>query len=400
MSVAGIVCEYNPFHRGHEYQIRKTREILGENTIIICVMSGDFVQRGEPALFSKYARAEAACLCGADLVAELPLPWALSSAEGFAAGAVSLLHKLGADYISFGSECGNISELEKIADAVISPEAKSLTSDYLNMYKNISYAEARQKALESIIGDSATIIEQPNNILAIEYIKAIKMLGININPLTVERKGAAHDSKDKNDGFASASEIRRMIEDGEDFSDYIPEKALEIIRREIRQGRIIDRDRIDTAMLSRLRMMKSEDFEKYKDGENGLGNRIFDSVMSEATIEDIAQKAKTKRYAYSRIKRLCVRTALNVMDTNGGKLPQYARILAANDRGLSVLKSTSKDLTIITKPAAARKITGEIGEMSVNGAYAHDLYVLGYKAKQHRKGGEDWKTSPVIVHFT
>ena len=255
MRIIGIVCEYNPFHKGHEYQIAKSRELLGEDAAVVCVMSGDFVQRGEAALFSKYARAEAACRCGADLVAELPLPWAVSSAEGFARGAVSILAGLGAEFISFGSESGNTVELEKIADCLLDTTMHDKIKAEMDRDASLSYASARQKALFKTIGATSALISEPNNILAVEYIKAIKELGLNLKPMTVRREGVLHDAPEKSGGFASASELRRMLEAGEDCKTYIPEAAFEIFEREIRAGRVIDRDRMDTAILSRLRSL-------------------------------------------------------------------------------------------------------------------------------------------------
>lgn len=399
MRIIGIVCEYNPFHKGHEYQIAKSRELVGEDAAVVCVMSGDFVQRGEAALFSKYARAEAACRCGADLVAELPIPWAVSSAEGFARGAVSILAGLGAEFISFGSESGDISKLEKIADCLLDTTMHDKIKAEMDRDASLSYASARQKALFKTIGATSALISEPNNILAVEYIKAIKELGLSLKPLTVRREGVFHDAPEKSGGFASASELRRMIEAGEDCKAYIPEAAYKIFKREMRSGRIIDRDRMDTAVLSRLRSLSENDFEMLRDGENGVGRRIFRAVSSCSTLDDIAQDASTKRYAFSRIKRMCICAALGIGKIGRDDLPKYTRVLAATDRGFSVLRECGGgDLTIITKPAHARAMSVEIAAMSASCANAHDMYVLAYMGKEHRNGGEDWKTGPVIVH--
>ena len=185
MAIIGIIAEYNPFHTGHEYHIARSRELLGADSTVICVMSGDFVQRGEAALYSKFARAEAACRCGADLVIELPLPWALSSAEGFARGAVGLLGALGATHLSFGSECGDVQRLERIAENLIDPAVNAEISRELNENANNSYASARQTVLARRLGDEAKLIEQPNNILAVEYLKAIYEQRLDITPMTV-----------------------------------------------------------------------------------------------------------------------------------------------------------------------------------------------------------------------
>ena len=155
MSIIGIVCEYNPFHTGHLLHINETKRALGDDSTVVCVMSGDYVQRGEPALYSKFARAKAACLCGADLVVELPLPWALASAEGFALGAVSILSALGAQYISFGSEEGAVEPLEEIAKALLDEAVISEIKELMAAKSNTSFASARQCVLERRMGEKA-----------------------------------------------------------------------------------------------------------------------------------------------------------------------------------------------------------------------------------------------------
>ena len=236
MAIIGIIAEYNPFHTGHEYHIARSRELLGADSTVICVMSGDFVQRGEAALYSKFARAEAACRCGADLVIELPLPWALSSAEGFARGAVGLLGALGATHLSFGSECGDVQRLERIAENLIDPAVNAEISRELNENANNSYASARQTVLARRLGDEAKLIEQPNNILAVEYLKAIYEQRLDITPMTVQRIGSGHDMTG-DIGPKSASELRRMILSGEKVDNYIPKNALDVYSREESLGR-------------------------------------------------------------------------------------------------------------------------------------------------------------------
>lgn len=219
MVIAGIVAEYNPFHNGHELHIAATREKLGEDTGIVCCMSGDFVQRGEPAQWSKFARAEAAVRCGVDLVFELPVQWALSSAEGFARGSVGLLDSLGVvDYLSFGSECGSVEPLEHIAEALLDPVVNAEIRAGCGTGE--SYAVVRQRVLEGRLGQEGALVALPNNILAVEYIKAIYDLGSRIKPLTVLRTGAQHDRTSEGN-IRSASEIRTMTSVGKNVSAYM-----------------------------------------------------------------------------------------------------------------------------------------------------------------------------------
>ena len=223
VNIAGIVCEYNPMHKSHEYHIAKTRELLGPDCGIICVMSGNFVQRGDFAVMNKFARARAAVLCGADLVIELPVPWCVSTAEKFATGAVSILDNIGVcTHISFGSETGELEPLREIANYLLDPEIDGLIKDGLK--KGVSYAAARQRALENLMGRKVPELSSPNDILAIEYLKALETLESDINPLAVKREGAEHDS-DYDDEFVSASFLREKLFLGENIDSYISDGA-------------------------------------------------------------------------------------------------------------------------------------------------------------------------------
>ena len=217
MNICGIVCEYNPFHKGHLFQLEESKYRLGEETVTVGVMSGDYVQRGEAAIFSKFARAEAACRCGVDLVVELPLPWALSSAEGFAAGAVAILSALGCTHLSFGSESGDLEGLEALAECLLNPLALEAVKKRMAAEPNLSFAAARQLVLEEKVGEQAKLIEKPNNILAVEYLKAIYRQNAAMTPITVKRCGSGHDQAGEGE-LRSASELRQMLRRGEDVS--------------------------------------------------------------------------------------------------------------------------------------------------------------------------------------
>ncbi len=400
MSIIGIVCEYNPFHNGHEYQIKKSREIVGEDADIVCVMSGDFVQRGEAAVFSKFARAEAACRCGADLVIELPLPWALSSAENFARGAVSLLAQMKADVLSFGSEHGELRELERIAETLLDKGFGERTTEILAHSASISYAAARQRALEERLGGTAEIIESPNNILAVEYLKAIRTLGAELKPITIKREGAAHDGSGEG-RCRSAAELREMLQKGEDISAFVPERAREVYENEITQGRLIHRDKLETALLSRLRMFDADYFESMRDAGNGAGRRLYEAVRREAGLDAVLDAAKTRRYPLARMRRICMCAALGIDREAADGLPGYARVLAANERGCALLARLrgKTEVPLITKPASVRQIDGAARKVFALGAAAHDLYVLGYGNNEEKLCGNDWRSGPKIVKF-
>lgn len=399
MKTVGIVAEYNPFHSGHEYHIKKTREVLGD-CAVVCVMSGDFVQRGEPALYSKYARAEAAVRCGADLVIELPLPWALSSAEGFARGAVGLLEDIGAEYISFGSESGDVEAIENAAEALLSEDYSIQLKKILKEKPEISFATAREKALRELAGESAAIVRGANDSLAAEYLKTIRALGSNIRPVGVKRYGNVHDSKGEN-GFLSASEIREHYENGRDISALVPDAAGIIYKEENEKGRIVRKELFETAVLSKLRALAPVYFDALPDSGDGLGDRIYKASRTSASIDELYTAAKTKKYAMSRIRRVCMCAVLGIISgMNEGKAP-YVRVLAANGKGCAVLRmiSDKNNIPLITKPAEINKYDKKLRDLFATGVYAHDITALCYRNRNMRKGGMEWLVSPKIVKY-
>lgn len=399
MNICGIVCEYNPFHKGHLYQLEESRRRLGENTIMVGVMSGDYVQRGEAALFSKFVRAEAACRCGMDLVVELPLPWALSSAEGFAAGAVAILSALGCTHLSFGSESGELESLEKLAETLLNPEIIQAIKQRMTVASNLSFAAARQQVLEEKLGETAKLIEKPNNILAVEYLKAIYRTQAAMMPLTVKRSGSGHDEAGEG-AVRSASELRQLLRLGEDVSAYIPAAAMTVFQRELEQGRAMLNQRdMEMAVLSRLRMLEEKAFLALPDGGDGVGQRLYRAAKEEPSLDLVLAAAKTKRVALSRLRRMCMAAALGIDAAMTKGEPPYARVLAADEKGRAFLRQTAGKTTIpvVTKPASVRQLGARAEAMFAAGASAHDLYTLTFLSIADRKGGSDWRTGPKIV---
>ena len=398
MNIAGIVCEYNPFHSGHLHQLAETRRALGADTLTVCVMSGDFVQRGEAAVFSKFARAEAACRAGADLVLELPLPWCLSSAEGFAMGAVSLLAAVGCTQLSFGSESGDVETLQTLAREILDPDTQREIAALLQRSPELSYAMARERVLTEKLGECGSLLSQPNNILAVEYLKAIYKKTYPITPVTVKRIGSGHD-KAGEQGPKSASELRGLMETGADISEYIPEAALSVYRRERAAGRGRDKAVLETALLSRLRMLDRAVYESLPDGGDGAGARLWKAVREESTLEDIAQGARTKRYPLARMRRMLLCAALGVSAEYTKTLPPYARVLAADSAGCAYLREIDgkSAVPVLTKPAAVRRLDGGAAKVFALGASAHDVYTLQNVTNSDKKCGRDWRNGPVIV---
>ena len=399
MNICGIVCEYNPFHKGHLYQLEESKRRLGEEMVTVGVMSGDYVQRGEAAIFSKFARAEAACRCGLDLVVELPLPWALSSAEGFAAGAVAILSALSCTHLSFGSESGDLEGLETLAECLLNPLTLEAVKKRMAAEPNLSFAAARQLVLEEQVGEQAKLIERPNNILAVEYLKAIYQQNAAMTPLTVKRSGSGHDEAGEGE-IRSASELRQLLRQGEDVSAYIPAAAMAVFRRELEQGRAVLNTRdMELAFLSRLRMLDEKAFLSLPDGGDGVGQRLYKAAKEEPTLDFILTAAKTKRVALSRLRRMCMAAALGINAELAAGEPPYIRMLAADEKGRTYLRQAAAKTTIpvVTKPAAVKNLGVRARTMFAVGASAHDLYTLSFLSIEDRKGGADWRTGPKIV---
>ena len=330
----GIVCEYNPFHLGHRKQIDSIREKFGANTGIICAMSGNYVQRGHPAVFDKTIRAEAAIRCGADLVVELPVTTSLSSAEGFAAGGVAVLSRL-CDGLCFGAETADLRQLLGTAEALLSEDFPKLLRRELDTGR--SFPAARQAALEKM-GLPGAILESPNNILAVEYCKAILRQSSPMQPLPIFREGSYH-AKEADFENPSATSLRIRLQNGLEISEYLPEPA----------GRVFAGAPIHTleagqrAVLSRLRTMEDAEFEALPFGSEGLWRKLMRESRTQATLEAIAAAVKSKRYTRSRIDRMILCAFLGITAQTLEAAIPYVRVLAFNDRGREILNGAKKD---------------------------------------------------------
>lgn len=341
MKVAGIIAEYNPFHNGHLYQINKTKEELG-NDYTIAVMSGNFVMRGEPALFNKFLRAKSAVMGGVDLVLELSTPYALSSSEYFAYAGVSLLDSLNVvDYLSFGSEAGDIASLEKIADILI--KEKTIEKIKENQKKGIPVFSA---IAEEFNDEEKEILKSPNNILGINYLKALKKLNSKIIPFTLSRIKTDYNSIDVADNFASATGIRELLKGKKDISSYVPYEAYELIKDE----ESVFEEEFDKILTYILRIKESNELEKYPDVTEGLNNLIKSAGDSVCGIDNITSSIKSKRYAYTRIKRILYNIILDIDKSQREKKPEFARVLAFNEKGRELLSQIKKksDIPVFT----------------------------------------------------
>lgn len=399
MKIIGIISEYNPIHIGHIYHMEQSRRAVGGDAGIICVMSGNYVQRGDFAIYDKWSRAEAAVRCGADLVVELPLPYVLSSAEHFARGAVSLLNLMGVvTHISFGSESGDVNKLSLIADALINESCENI-ADIMKTGK--SYAVACEEIVTEALGNEfGQIIKSPNNILGVEYIKSLKKLSSTIEPVTVSRVGSGHDCLEGNGDFVSASYLRNHLRSGADMGRNVPESALHVFRTEEEAGRgPVFMENAEQALLALLRSMSEADFAMILDASEGIENRLMRAVKKEAYLGDIIQSTKSKRYPESRIRRMLLSASLGLRTGDRGETPPYIKILATNDRGRVIIREiTNKgSVPLITKPAIIKKLSPQAQRMIELEARGTDLYVLAHARGKNREAGREWRQGPRLV---
>lgn len=372
--IAGIVCEYNPFHKGHLYHIEKTR--MAGADYIVCVMSGNFVQRGECAFADKWLRAKAAVLGGADAVIDLPTPWSCASAETFARGSVGLLMNFGIDMLSFGCEGDSKDLLIKCAGATGSSDVSALIKE--KTAKGVSYPTAVQRAVKEIFGsECAQALSEPNNTLAVEYIKQLMKYGRESDILPVKREGAAHDSSEAQGNIASASMIRsKGLAEGAAF---MPSNIAELFGGKEEKGLLpMSPAYNERSILSCLRGMKKEEYSLYVSDETGLAARIYEAAQTADSLQDLYEKAKSRNYTMSRIRREVMSLYLGVNKQWCEGIPPYMKILAVSERGLSLLAKAKENssVPIITKHSEAERLMGKAREIYEAECRNTDLFML------------------------
>lgn len=406
MNVTGIIVEYNPLHNGHVYHIRKTKELTGCD-YIVGVMSGNFVQRGEPALVNKWARTKMALKAGIDLVIELPFIYSTSSAEGFAFGAVSTLNSLGLiDNICFGSEAGDTKFLEYIAQILANEpkEYKNFLHNYLK--EGISYPSARQNALfeyfrlkNSGFNDEkelVNILGSSNNILGIEYLKAIYRLSSNIKPFSIKRMHNSYNEVSLTGNISSATSIRKNIND-DAIIDALPDYVYRILENERRIGRCpVTLSSFSNLILYKLRNLNLGFIKSLLDVGEGLEYKIKKGAECSRNIYELIDFVKNKRYTVTRIQRILLYSLFNITKeiNNSIKSPvEYIRVLGFNENGRMLLKKGKKSASvpIITNPSY-RDL--EMLKYDINST---DIYVLGYENELYKSGKQDLKIPPVIL---
>lgn len=416
MKAVGLVTEYNPFHNGHLYHLNKAMELTGAD-ISVAVMSGDFVQRGEPAVLDKYTRTSMALNSGVNLVVELPVNYAVSSAESFAAGALKVLDYVKADSIAFGSESGDIERLSKLAHILCDNEDTLYKEISKYTANGISYAAARQKVVEKLTDkDTAAMLTSSNNILAVEYLKAIIKNNYAIKPHTVQRQGDSYNDTDIKSEYASATALRKNLK-ADNISEYIPVKAGLILSS---NTNYIYPDDITEVLFTRLSdILFASNYDKnvfienvmqYPDVSKEIAGRLYKSAMDMITrtvpqrseskdnwafsFGSLCEHIKTKEVPLSRIKRALVRITLGLDKKHMEKYANepYIRVLGFDKKGQEYLSYIRKtvEVPLITK-------TADYKEMLLDDIHAANIYNMIVAGKYGVKELGDYVRGPVRV---
>lgn len=357
--ITGIITEYNPFHKGHEYHLQKAKYDTDASGIV-CVMSGNFMQRGIPGIVDKWKRTEMALKNGVDLVLELPLVYSVSSAEHFAFGSVSLLHSLGiVDYLYFGSEQGSIDTLEDIARTLVSEpyEYKNLLKTYLKL--GLPFHTSRAKALNDYLNSNSVldVLSNSNNILGIEYIKALIALDSSIVPKTLKREGSSYNDTNLNSFFSSATSIRKHLKENSlsELISMLPKASYDILYNLSSSNYpfIFEEDMFK--YIKYKLFTNGESLLKLPDISEGLENKILKEILTSSSLNELILNSKSKRYTYTRINRILAQSFLNLENFDLLSLSKtpvpYARVLGFNSTGQNMLKkiNANSDIRIITK---------------------------------------------------
>lgn len=370
MKTVGIIAEYNPFHNGHRYQIEQARKLTNADYVIV-VMSGSFVQRGTPAWTDKYLRAQMALDGGADMVFALPTAFATASAETFAFGGVSLLHQLGfVDALCFGSECGDIEKLWEAARFLASPD--QTFEDAINhlVQTGLSYPAARAKAFSTATKQSPELLEKPNNILGIEYLKALLKLHSRITPVTLSRADHGYHETMGKDKFLSASGIRAQYEQSGMLPvSYLPSTTSALLSAEHDRFPLV-LDDFSTMLYYRLATCSACELSSYADVSQALAMRIQNLLPQYTNASDFVDLLKTKQYTHSRISRALTHILLGIRPEHTKSATPYADLLGFRDSASTLLRSV-EDFTVITKKADALFQFNKLKEASASYARAH-----------------------------
>ena len=372
----GIVAEFNPFHNGHKYLVDSLKQ--NENDTVTAVMSGNFVQRGEPAVLDVNLRTKIALASGVDLVLSLPFPYCSATAEKFALSGVTVLDSLNClDSLGFGSESNDKETLLECAKNLRTLDFNLLVSKLVE--SGVSFPTAREQAVKELFGEKeAELLQKSNDILGVEYSKALLELNSSLDITTVKRTGASHDSKEGTQNIRSASLIRTFIDDLDEVKSFVPNESFEILKEATENKKIIVYSKYELSLLFKLRTMSVEDLSKLPDVNEGLEYRIFESVRNSTSYSELLEKIKTKRYTLSRIRRILLFAYLGVTKELLETPVPYIRVLGFNEKGAKLLKECKEKakLPIVTRPKDLKNLD-ENGKKIFNlECKARDLYSL------------------------
>lgn len=408
--VVGIVAEYNPFHNGHYYHMQKAKEEANAD-YCVAVISGNFTQRGDVAIVNKWSKAYMAICGGADLVIELPTIYSVSSAENFAAGAIKILDSLKIiDSISFGAEAKDLATLNNIAN-VLQEEPKGYTTILSHeLKKGISYPAARENALMMYLNDIkryANILNSPNNILAIEYLKALKTQKSHMEPIMVERKKVYYNDTRIVDEFASATGVRKLIErkEYENLRKVIPRSTYQILGQEARNGNIVlGLEKYEKEILYTLRKMTTAQIADLPDVSEGLEHTIKNAANNCNNLRDLISLIKSKRYTQTRLQRILIYALLGInkkMMADSKKITPYVRVLGFTQKGKSLISEITRlnpKINIVTsvKKFVDQNKNKQLAEMLQTDIFATDIYTLGYEYDS--KANLDFTNNMIITN--
>ena len=390
----GIVAEFNPFHNGHLYHIAKSKEETGAN-YVICVISGNFVQRGNTSIINKWAKAKMALVNGADLVIELPTIYSISSAENFAEGAIKILNSLKiVDTLSFGMETKDISILNNIANVLYAEPKEYVTILAHELQKGNSFPKARENALMMYLNDIkkyANVLSGSNNILGIEYLKALKKTKSDIMPVGIKREKVLYNDEYMVDEFASATAIRKMLmtRQFDDIRKTMPRSSYQILGQELKDGHyVIDLSKFEKEIMYALRKMTIEQIKNLPDVTEGLEVSIKNAAESCNKLDDLINIIKSKRFTQTRIQRILLYALLGIdkkkMDV-ARKISPYVRVLGLNNRGKQLLSEIVRNNPKINIVTSVKKYMDNVGnknlkEMLQTDIFATNIYTLGYES--------------------
>lgn len=409
--VLGIVAEYNPFHNGHFYHMQESKKIT-EADSCICVISGNFTQRGEPSIVNKWAKTYMALCCGADLVIELPTIYSISSAENFASGAIKIFDSLKiVTDISFGAECNDLATLNNIANVFYSEPANYKTILNHELKRGLSYPMARENAVLMYLNDIkryANVLSNSNNILAIEYLKALKQQKSMIQPNIVPRKNVYYNDQKILDDFASATAIRKLMLNREyaEVRKVVPRSTYQIIGEEYKKNHIIlGIKKYEKEIIYALRVMPIEEIQNLPDVNEGLEFAIKKAASETNNIEELIEKVKSKRYTQTRIQRILLYVLLGITKKDmedSKKMVPYVRVLGFNSRGkilISEIMNQNPKLNMITsvgkyvnKKMPKNKQLTRMLDLDIN---ATNIYTLGYGGES--KANLDYTQNMIII---